>query len=40
MDLLKFFKVCKDFKIKSLGEYHNLHAQSDMVCNNFQKYVS
>ena len=23
-------RVCKDFKIKSLGEYHDFHVQSDM----------
>ena len=33
--------VCKDFKIKHLGEYHDLHVQSDTlllanVFNNFQ----
>ena len=24
-------KVCKDFKIKSFGEYHNLYAQGDTL---------
>ena len=35
-------RVCKDFEIKSLGEYHELHVQSDTlllanVFENFQK---
>ena len=24
-------KVCKDFKMKSLGKYHDLHVQSDTL---------
>ena len=24
-------KVCKDFEIKNLGEYHDLHVQSDTL---------
>ena len=35
-------RVCKDFQIKNLGEYHDLHVQSDIllladVFENFQK---
>ena len=35
-------RVCNDFEIKNLGEYHDLHVQSDTllladVFNNFQK---
>ena len=34
-------KICKDFKIKRLGEYHDLYVQSDTlflvdVSENFQ----
>ena len=25
-------KACKDFEIKKLGEYHDLHVQSDNYC--------
>ena len=24
-------RVCKDFEIKNLGEYHDLHVQSDIL---------
>ena len=24
-------RVCKDFEVKNLGEYHNLHVQSDTL---------
>ena len=35
-------RVCKDFEIKSLGEYHNLHVKSDILLlaeffENFRK---
>ena len=38
-------RVCKDFEIKNLGEYHNLYVQSDTlfladVFKNFQNNVS
>ena len=34
-------RVCKDFEIKTLGEYHDLYVQSDILLladafNNFQ----
>ena len=37
-------RVCKDFEIKNLGEYHNLYVQSDTlfladVFKNFQNNV-
>ena len=35
-------RVCKDFEVKKLGEYHNLYLQSDIllladVLENFRK---
>ena len=27
-------KVCKDFEIKKLGEYHDLYVQSDVINGN------
>ena len=33
-------RVCKDFKIKNLGEYHDLHVQSStlLLADAFMKY--
>ena len=35
-------RVCKDFEIKNLGEYHVLYVQSDtlLLADVFEKYVS
>ena len=30
-DYMHAKRVCKDFKIKSLGEYHGLHVKSDTL---------
>ena len=34
-------RVCKDFEIKNLGEYHDLHVQKDILLLDdvFEKYV-
>ena len=32
-------KVCKDFEIKNLGEYHDLHVQSDTFLFIIVKYI-
>ena len=33
-------RVCKDFEIKNLGEYHDLHVQSDtlLLADVFEKF--
>ena len=31
MQIMRMKRVCKDFKIKYLGEYHDLHVQSDVM---------
>ena len=31
MQIMRMKRVCKDFKIKYLGEYHDLHVQSDIM---------
>ena len=28
-------RVCKDFKIRNLGDYHDLHVQSDIFVSRF-----
>ena len=35
-------RVCKDFEIKNLGQYHDLYVQSDtlLLADAFEKYVS
>ena len=35
-------KVCKDFKMKKLGEYHDLYVQSDtlLYSRTFLKFLS
>ena len=42
MQIICMEKVCKDFKIKNLGEYHDLYCKSDTlflanVFKNFRK---
>ena len=41
-DYMDAKRVCKDFEVKKLGEYHNLYLQSDIllladVLENFRK---
>ena len=33
-------KVCKDFKIRNLGEYHNFYVQNDtlLLANAFENF--
>ena len=33
-------RICKDFKIRSLGDYHDLHVQSDtiLLADVFEKF--
>ena len=35
-------KVCKDFEIKSLGEYHDLYVQSDtlLLADVFENFIN
>ena len=43
VDYVQAKKVCKDFEIKNLGEYHDLYVQSDMLLfmylRTFKKFV-
>ena len=33
-------RICKDFKIRNLGDYHDLHVQSDtlLLADVFEKF--
>ena len=35
-------KVCKDFKIRNLGEYHNFYVQNDtlLLANAFENFIN
>ena len=42
MQIMRMQRVCKDFEMKKLGEYHDLYLQSDTflladVFENFRK---
>ena len=43
VDYVQAKKVCKDFEIKNLGEYHDLYVQSDMILfmylRTFKKFI-
>ena len=45
LNCVRVKRVCKDFEIKNLGKYYDLHVQSNKllsadVFNNFWNYVS
>ena len=39
MQIMHTQKVCKDFEIKNLGEYHDLYVQSDMIHYCYLMYL-